>query len=267
MKNVVNKIPVSVEPPLLLATVSGSGDTTQKLRAIGMDRAPGGTNHYAGRPTFENAKVIVNDFGADMFEKTPPGNVCPAGYIAFFYAWRAINIFLVLGNRIGDEARPSFGFNTSDKERKPYELEELQEGPQGLYFAEKIEDVEFADMGAESSEASYVTIKSNASLIAEPIASIYDIETERVFSEGLNLTLSSPGTLFPYFDNMMVPSKEYVFGLFVNYFSRCIANSPEELAQILPILRKGFRALYSTKQGVELCHAMYGIERAVYHVL
>jgi len=74
--------------------------------------------------------------------------------------------------------------------------------------------------------------------------------------------LNEDGFLFPYFDGMLEPSRDYAFQQFVNYFSKCIANSEQDMCQLLTVLRPGFRSLYTTPQGQEISHIMYGIDMA-----
>jgi hypothetical protein len=71
------------------------------------------------------------------------------------------------------------------------------------------------------------------------------------------------GFVFPYFDGMLQPNNEYLFSIFTRYFLPCIGTSEDDVANLLTVLRPGFRSLYSTPQGMALAHMFFGIDLAV----
>jgi hypothetical protein len=68
------------------------------------------------------------------------------------------------------------------------------------------------------------------------------------------------GFLFPFFREMLDSDPDTPFDIFMSIFKSCIAGTPQSFAQIVPMLRKGFRHLSSTLAGKVIQHIYFGIK-------
>jgi hypothetical protein len=94
--------------------------------------------------------------------------------------------------------------------------------------------------------------------LAPAIAPTSGIYTATRFVSNTANPIDEEGLLFEYFDEMLLPNKDFVAGVFFRYFFRCIVDKIEELGGLAPMLRRGFVNLQTSDAG-KCCSIYDGI--------
>lgn len=76
-------------------------------------------------------------------------------------------------------------------------------------------------------------------------------------------TRGFPGFVFPYFQEMLTADPDTPFQHFLKLYRYCLADTPEEAAGSMELLRRGFRFLSSTYAGRVIQHIYFGINLCI----
>jgi hypothetical protein len=195
-------------------------------------------------------------YGFDNFGPAVAGNVNLAGLYAFYMGWKAVGLFQVL---IGGRYQHQIDLQSVWDE---------EENMAGGLNATLIGNSEAVRPFGEMKDGKFIVdTKDNKFYDAESVMSVVRTEVRSVhgfasYTTSLHHDCHMEGFLFPYFTDMVLPDKDFVAGVFFRYFSRCIADTHQGMAALIPSLRKGFRSLASTRAGRELQHIFFGIQGA-----
>lgn len=184
------------------------------------------------------------------------GNTNPAGLLAFYYSWKVIAMFTIaIGMRENESAE--YFFTTMDKSETFKGVNKLPADVltkrRELLMKAADSKTDMVDVGNIWSEGDFEEVYMP--MTSRATASRYWMESDDNFGR--------KGFVFPFFNEMLRGDKDFVAGVFFRYFSKCIADTPEELAGLAPILRKGFVALQHTNQGKAIQHIFFGIQSCI----
>jgi len=242
-------------PPIVaIKFVADTDEERDMLVAGGMVEAPGDRkNTWIGAPTLDQIRALGKG-GVALSNVVPAGNTPLNGALAFYYGWKAVtlaamfsnsclqlrNLYGVTGEELaGVDASvgiaPDGKSNDDDETRNRF----LEEEDIAL-VGQKIFNLSTLEWLAVAPKSGYVDSKSLK------FTTSYSPRTQ--------------GIVFPYFDGLLEPSKEFSQGVFFRYFSSCFSESLEEMVQMMPILRSGFRALAVSPAGRALSHALFGVQ-------
>jgi hypothetical protein len=246
-----------VNPPTIMIDIKGVSDTDE-FKALGLTEQI--SVDFPGKWMMSSSMSLENlrklwDLGINHKGPSLAGNVNPAGLLSFYYAWKAVGVYaLTLGGRkdlaMGDMLFVDGG------------IEDPQELKDGIHvIGDNTQSVKVFEVEEKQLDGDNKVYPSQR--LAPVIAPISGIYTAARFVSNTTDPIDEEGLLFEYFDEMLLPNKDFVAGVFFRYFSRCIVDKIEELEGLAPMLRRGFVDLQTSDAGKVLQHVYYGIQCSV----
>jgi hypothetical protein len=246
-----------VNPPTVMIDIKGISDTDE-FKALGLTEQI--SVDFPGKWMMSSSMSLENlrklwDMGINHKGPSLAGNVNPAGLLSFYYAWKAIGVYaLTFGGRKEMEMDDLLFADAGIED-----VQQLKDGIHAIGDAKNTVKVfEVEEKQTEGNSAVYP-----AKRLAPVIVPISGIYTAARFVSSPSDPIDEEGLLFEYFDEMLLPNKDFVAGVFFRYFSRCIVDKIEELEGLAPMLRRGFVDLQTSDAGKVLQHAYYGIQCSV----
>jgi hypothetical protein len=235
----------SFEWPSLIVEMKTGGEV---LNSFGMFET--GTSKmglYVGKPTVDNLRSIIA-LGLDMFTTVPAGNVNISGYLAFVAAWRGVNAISMMGG----------GYTGAEKMMvavKEAAAEAIQATP----------EIPAEETRGKITRAAVPAKKAGGIIYAQDLSFYTGV---KINIQGKAIEVSDPptdteGFVFPYFKEMLDTDPDTAFSIFQNYFSLCVSDREENIADSLITLRRGFRYLSSTAPGRVIQHVYFVMDMAI----
>jgi len=246
----------AITPPMCAINYKADSDETKdKLQQLGMFPGPGDRkNLWIGSPTLEQVRGLLA-LGLPVMNVTPAGNTSLSGMLAFYYGWKAV-VAGALFHLQGEHLREIRYVIPDGADMLPIDQPILRPGMESDDEDSKL-DLDEEDIW--KAEKTYTVLPEHSSLVYIAGAGS-DVESKIAF-EDLKPSLSDDsGFVFPYFHGLLEPSKEFASTIFFRYFSKCFSSNFDEAAQMIPILRSGFRSLSGSMAGRALTHALFGIQ-------
>lgn len=241
-----------VTPPLCAVIYAAETEEEKSMMAsAGMVVGPGSRkNLWLGSPTLQYLRILAKH-GVPLVNPGPAGNPPLGGLFAFYYGWKAVTLACLFSR--GKKDLSSFRLLEDGEIEQTYEAEKGMQRPGSA--EEEILKIVGGEMVTDSmgifeiQSAKYLSVPHHRS----------NIDNSEAFEE-LDTVFKEQGTVFPYFDSLLEPSREFASGVFFRYFSRCLGDSAVEVGAIAPILRLGFRNLSASSAGRALTHALFGVQ-------
>lgn len=233
-----------------------SEEQSQTLRSYGLQEDPKTKFSYRGSPQPHELSAILNMHPNE--QRFIPGAIPFNGYLAYTFALRAMKLFSFISQFSQRRSLPMRipPLDSSTPAQTPYNC--LEEGVK-LYSASG--DEEQVDLrsviGAQNEN---VTVSVSQGFIASKLTT-YD----GIYDRSLNLESTTPrgnGLLFPYFEHMVLPDREFAANVFSRLFFKSLGDTFEACSRLWIRLRLGFRSLAITSAGQAISHAFMGIQLA-----
>lgn len=243
-----------VTPPVVAVKFQASNDEEKEMMASGgMTEAPGDRkNTWIGVPTLDQVRGLARG-GVPLSNLVPAGNTPLNGSLAFYYGWKAVSLAAMFSNG---------AINMESLYGMASEGLEGSEASEGIIMdgagdddenrVQKLDDEDIALSGKQIFNLTHYEWLATTPFHGYTTADLLKFTTA--------YAPKKPGCVFPYFDGLLEPSKEFSQGVFFRYFSSCFSDSLEEMVQMMPILRAGFRALSVSPAGRALSHALFGVQ-------
>jgi hypothetical protein len=71
--------------------------------------------------------------------------------------------------------------------------------------------------------------------------------------------LEMDGLVFPYFNGLMMPDRDFVIPVFQRLFFRCLGSNQEKATNMWRLIKRGLRNIAPTQAGMAITHAFLGI--------
>lgn len=232
-----------------------SEEDKEMMKAHGMTEAPGDRkNVFIGSISYTQVKSLAEN-GVPFDNRTPAGNPPLGGALAYYMGWKAVTLYA--------------GFIAARKEVGGwYRVGGIEEREMGEGF---IRDGYRGDgegevhkvFGKDDIELAGVTAKRIQDVVRVIVVPRGGLASQDEVKIGFDYEANQPGQVFPYFDGLLEPSKDFSMGVFFRYFSRAYAANQQSMATLTPILRQGFRSVATSSQGRSLSHALYGLQASI----
>jgi hypothetical protein len=250
-----------VRPPTVMVDVKGISETDE-FKNLGLKEDPSlkmaGQFMLSSNMSYEQLQKLWR-LGIDQFGAAAAGNTNPAGLLFFYYAWKMVALFqTVFGGRILDDAYTPIVPISSKTDLK------MEKGVRRLGdVTDDYLEISHPPMNEETLLLYNALTQSDASLLRVVFAPVRSTSTPGLWWSDTSATFTGDGFVFPFFDQMLLPEKDFVFSVILRYFSKCLSDTADGLASLLPILRSGSRKLALSIAGRELQHVFFGIQSAI----
>lgn len=231
-------------------------EQSQTLKSYGLLEDPKIKFTYRGSPTPHVLSSILQFHPNE--QRYIPGAVPFNGYLAYVFALRAMKLFSYISQFSRRKAIPIRlpPIDSSTPRTTPYNC---IDGPVTLYSASG--DQEQVDLttiiGAKDEN---MIVSASQAFVASRLTN-HDV----IYNTSIALDEAVPdgkGILFPYFENMVQPDREFAANVFSRLFFRCLGDTLESCSRLWIRLRIGFRSLAITSAGQAISHAFMGIQLA-----
>jgi len=232
-----------------------SEDDNAGIRRCGMQEDPRSKLAFRGSPPPSAISMIMKMHPIE--QKYIPGALPINGYIAYIFALRAMKAFSYISQFHSREC--SIRIQPIDSSTTRTTPQDLTSGPSTVFTpsGDPVQTDVSTILGMTAATMACAPAQGFLATMMSPVIGVYS----------MNLGLSSPlphgkGHLFPYFQHMVLPDREFVANVFSRLFFKSLGDTPENCAKLWARLRIGFRSLAITEVGQAMSHAFMGIQLA-----
>lgn len=259
MKNLFRPlVPAPVAPPTCIVSIEGMGEAAE-LKDLGFEDDTSirmGGKWMIGHGITPQKLGALWKTGADLKGAALSGNVNPCGLLAFYYAWMGVGIYARgCGGRVEEHAEVSFVL----KERDPKDIGTVDDGVEEIGGTRR-QNLDHYVGGKKTMGTEKIATTSDLTPVIVRVDTPHD---KNAFTWNITDAIAGEGFLFEYFEGMLLGGGSFVADVFLRYFSRCISDTYDGLAGIVPNLRRGFTSLSSSEQGRQLQHIYFGISASI----
>jgi hypothetical protein len=283
---------IPLPPPTVSFTLQKPLDSDRSDRFISI-LGPGASKTQSGKTTIYHAPLLPDDILSSVTSICTPffnagrDAINPKGMRAYIFINNVISLFLKVHSypafRTEDEHSLTsfeqllggttdgnyFSQEFSQKDEKTgveakHQRNMLDKSHTVNEFGKRDRDTDDMDEDASPYEK---TAKSAAGFVryrgSDTVFRAHAPKTMLVNIGSPSLIPRSPGHIFPYFHGLIQPDAVFINSILLRRFYQLMGDTHESCQSFYLDLRHGVNSLASTERGMEICHALLGIDLAL----